>query len=157
MSYPGNIPSNNSLTNPNFVLKLSMVTFLIVQAIRQLVLVNSQFGNGDKNETRAGQVAAWMTITLSVVIAAFMWPAGPLSRNLTLGGLFVLFAGVMGSGVAMVYTTLDTSKTLGGKGTQINKELSDKAEPTRSRRWFGVAHIIFAVLILTFLLYQLIK
>ena len=34
--------SNNSLTNPDFVLKLSMVTFLVVQAIRQLVLVNAQ-------------------------------------------------------------------------------------------------------------------
>jgi hypothetical protein len=145
--------NNNSLTNPNFVLKLSMMTFLIVQAIRQLVLVNTQFGDGDKNETRAGQVAAWMTITLTLVVAALLYPSGPLSRKTTLGGLFLLFAAVMGSGVAMVYTTLDTSKTKNDKGTQINKEVSNKAEP--SRQWFGIAHIVFAVLVFAFLLYSL--
>jgi hypothetical protein len=147
------VANNNSLTNPNFVLKLSMMTFLIVQAIRQLVLVNTQFGDGDKNETRAGQVAAWMTITLTLVVAALLYPSGPLSRKTTLGGLFLLFAAVMGSGVAMVYTTLDTSKTKNDKGTQINKEVSNKAEP--SRRWFGIAHIVFAVLVFAFLLYSL--
>jgi hypothetical protein len=65
----------------------------------------------------------------------------------------MLFAAVMGSGVAMVYTTLDTSKTNQGKGKQINKEVSNKAEP--SRRWFGIAHILFAVIILAFLLYSM--
>jgi hypothetical protein len=147
--------ANNSLSNPNFVLKLSMLTFLCVQAIRQLVFVNSQYGDGDQNETRAGQVASWMTILMTLIVAALLWPSGPLDRKTTLGGLFLLFASAMGSGVAMVYTTLDTSKTIGGKGKQINKELSKKAEP--SRRWFGIAHILFAMLVLVFLLYQLIK
>jgi hypothetical protein len=145
--------NNNSLTNPNFVLKLSMVTFLCVQAIRQLVFVNGQYGDGDKNETRAGQVASWMTILMTLIVAALLYPSGPLSRKTTLGGLFMLFAAVMGSGIAMVYTTLDTSKTKEGKGTQINKEVSNKAEP--SRRWFGLAHIVFAVLVFAFLLYSL--
>ena len=147
--------NNNSLSSPSFVLTLTMVTFLVVQAIRQLILVNSQYGDGDKNETRAGQVASWMTILMTLIVAALLYPSGPLSRKSTLGGLFVLFAGVMGSGIAMVYTTLDTSKSNDGKGKQINKDVSNKAEP--SRRWFGIAHILFAMLILAFLLYSLIK
>ena len=147
--------NNNSLSSPSFVLTLTMVTFLVVQAIRQLILVNSQYGDGDKNETRAGQVASWMTILMTLIVAALLYPSGPLSRKSTLGGLFVLFAGVMGSGIAMVYTTLDTSKSNDGKGKQINKDVSNKAEP--SRRWFGIAHILFAMLILAFLLYSLMK
>jgi cytochrome bd-type quinol oxidase subunit 2 len=128
--------NNNSLTNPNFVLKLSMVTFLIVQAIRQLVLVNAQATA--KTESRAGQVAAWMTITLTLVVAALLYPTGPLSRKNTLGGLFVLFAGVMGSGIAMIYDGMKN------KGSQ-----------EKNRLWFGIAHVVFAMLVFAFLLYSM--
>lgn len=131
--------NNNSLTNPNFVLKLSMVTFLVVQAIRQLVLVNAQASGGDKAmESRAGQVAAWMTITLTLIIAALLYPTGPLSRKTTLGGLVLLFIGTMGSGIAMTY---DGMKNKGG--------------PEKSRMWFGIAHIVFAMLVFAFLLYSM--
>jgi hypothetical protein len=130
--------NNNSLSSPNFVLKLSMVTFLVVQAIRQLILVNSQASGDKPMESRAGQVAAWMTITLTLVVAALLYPSGPLSRKNTLGGLFIVFAGVMGSGIAMTY---DGMKNKGG--------------PEKSRLWFGIAHIVFAMLVFAFLLYSM--
>ena len=128
--------ANNSLANPNFVLKLSMVTFLIVQAIRQLVLVNSQATA--KTESRAGQVAAWMTITLTLIVAALLYPSGPLTYKNTLGGLFLVFAGVMGSGIAMIYDGM-----------------KNKAGPEKNRLWFGIAHVIFAMLVFAFLLYSM--
>jgi hypothetical protein len=130
--------NNNSLTNPNFVLKLSMVTFLIVQAIRQLVLVNAQASGDKPMESRSGQVAAWMTIILTLVVAALLYPSGPLSRKNTLGGLFILFAGVMGSGIAMIYDGM-----------------KNKAGPEKNRLWFGIAHVIFAMLVFAFLLYSM--
>ena len=136
MNASGAVANNNSMTNPNFVLKLSMVTFLIVQAIRQLVLVNSQATA--KTESRAGQVAAWMTITLTLIVAALLYPSGPLTRKNTIGGLFVLFAGVMGSGIAMIYDGMNN------KGGQ-----------EKNRMWFGIAHVVFAMLVFAFLLYSM--
>jgi len=133
--YPGNT-MNNSLSNPNFVLKLSMVTFLIVQAIRQLVLVNSQATA--KTESRAGQVAAWMTITLTLLIAALLYPSGPQSPKSTLGGLFLVFVGVMGSGIAMIYDGM-----------------KNKTGQEKNRMWFGIAHVLFAMLVFAFLLYSM--
>jgi hypothetical protein len=141
MNASGAVANNNSLTNPNFVLKLSMVTFLIVQAIRQLVNVNNQFAN--KKETRAGQVASWMTILLTLIVAALLYPSGPLTRKNTLGGLFLVFAGVMGSGIAMIYSTLKQG------------DVKDVTESTDIRRWFGIAHVVFAMLVFAFLLYSM--
>jgi len=128
--------SNNSLSNPNSVLKLSMATFLIVQAIRQLVLVNGQAAA--KTESRSGQVAAWMTITLTLIVAALLYPSGPLAYKTTLGGLFLVFAGVMGSGIAMIYDGMN-----------------NKAGPEKNRLWFGIAHLLFAMLVFAFLLYSM--
>ena len=133
--YPGNT-MNNSLSNPNSVLKLSMVTFLIVQAIRQLVLVNGQAAA--KTESYAGQVAAWMTITLTLVIAALLYSPGPLAYKSALGGLFILFVGVMGSGIAMIYDGIN-----------------NKSGPEKNRLFFGIAHILFAMLLFAFLLYSM--
>jgi hypothetical protein len=132
--------NNNSVSSPQFVLKMSIITFLFVQAVRQLILVNAQYDA--KTETRGGQVATWMTIVLTLAGAALLYPRGNLERKTVLGGLFVLFAGIMGSGIAMVYTST------------ASKDISQKAE--KNRRWFGIAHIIFAAIILTFLLYSLI-
>jgi len=136
MNSYGAVANNNSLSNPNFVLKISMVTFLVVQAIRQLVLVNSQATA--KTESRAGQVAAWMTITLTMVVAALLYPSGPLSRKNTLGGMFMVFAGVMGSGIAMTYDGM-----------------KNKTGQEKNRLWFGIAHIVFAMLVFAFLLYSM--
>ena len=135
--YPtsGNI-MNNSFSNPSSVLTLTMVTFLVVQAIRQLVLVNGQAAA--KTESRSGQVAAWMTITLTLIVAALLYSPGSLTRTTTLGGLFLLFAGVMGSGIAMIYDGMN-----------------NKAGPEKNRLWFGIAHVLFAMLILAFLLYSM--
>lgn len=135
--------ANNSLLKPQFVLKMSMVTFLIVQAIRQLVLVNGQASDAVKKETRAGQVAAWFTILLTLVVAAFLYPSNPLPNKNIIGGLFLLFLGVMGSGIIMIYDAIK------------NKDTSKAAEP--NRLWFGIAHVIFAILLLGFLLFVLTK
>lgn len=141
MNYGAGASANNSLMKPQFVLKLSMVTFLAVQAIRQLVLVNGQAE--DKKETRSGQVAAWMTIILTLIVAVFLYPSTPLPDKNVLGGLFLLFAGAMGSGITMLYDALQ------------NKAASKAAEP--NRMWFAIAHIIFAIVLLAFLLFTLTK
>ena len=138
MNVYGAAAANNSLMKPQFVMKMSMVTFLIVQAIRQLVLVNGQ--TADNKESRAGQVAAWMTITLTILVAAFLYPSTPLSDKNILGGIFLLFAGVMGSGIAMLYDSM-----------------KNKAGPEKNRMWFAIAHIIFAILLLAFLIYSLVQ
>jgi hypothetical protein len=127
-----------SLSDPNFVLKVSVSTFLAVQAIRQLVLVNSQYGG--KTESRAGQVASWMTTTLTFMVAILLFQSqNELSDRGVLTSLFLLFIGVMSSGIAMIY---DGAKNNGG--------------PEKNRMWFGVAHTVFAMLIFAYLLYSVI-
>lgn len=133
-----NVGANNSLSSPQSILKLSMVTFLIVQAVRQLVLVNGQAE--DKKESRAGQVAAWFTIMLTLIVAAFLYPSGSIPPNRVVGGLIALFLGVMGSGIAMLYDAI-----------------KNKDGPEKNRMWFAVAHIIFAVIVLIFLLLTMTK
>jgi len=134
MSYSNN---NNSLSSPPFVLKMTMITFLIVQAIRQLIQVNIQAGA--KTETRTGQIASWFTILLTLIVAALLYPSGPLSNKNIMGGMLLLFAGVMGSGIMMIYDGIK------------------KAGPEKNRLWFGIAHVIFAMLILAFLLFSLVQ
>ena len=130
---------NNSLSPQQTALKVIMVIFLAVQAIRQLVRVN-----GDKNETYGGKVATWMTILLTIIIASLLYP-DKLSHGFVMIGLGAMFVGVMGSGIAMLVDTL-SAKT---------KDAAKSAEP--NRLWFGIAHLIFALVILaysTFLLVQ---
>lgn len=130
---------NNSLSPQQTALKVIMVIFLAVQAIRQLVRVN-----GDKNETYGGKVATWMTILLTIIIASLLYP-DKLSPGFVMIGLGAMFVGVMGSGIAMLVDTL-SAKT---------KDAAKAAEP--NRLWFGIAHLIFALVILaysTFLLVQ---
>jgi len=130
--------TNNSMSNPAFVLKISMILFLVVQAIRQLVLVNGQYDA--KTESRAGQVASWMTITMTLIIAGLLYPSTQLSTNATMGGLALLVIGAMGSGIFMIY---DAAK---------NKTAAEK-----NRMWFGIAHTLFALIMLAFLMYSLTK
>lgn len=136
----GNAAMNNSMSSPQFILKLSMILFLFVQAIRQLVLVNDQASGGDSAvESKAGQVATWMTTVMTLVIAALLYPK-TLDRKQTIFGLFILFIGAMGSGIAMVYNVLSK-----GKKTEKN------------RLWFGIAHVVLALFVLMFLLYNLLR
>lgn len=129
--------TNNSMSNPAFVLKLSMVIFLAVQAIRQLILVNGQYEA--KTESRSGQVASWMTITMTLIIAGLLYPS-QLSTKTTMGGLALLVIGAMGSGISMIYDAM-----------------KNKTSQEKNRLWFGIAHVVFAMIMLAFLLYSLTK
>ena len=111
-----------------------MLTFLGVQGIRQLVQVNGRASGDKPTESRAGQVAAWMTITMTVLIGYLLYQAKPASVM----ALAALFIAAMGSGVAMIY---DYS---------ANKTVALAAEP--NRLFFGIAHVLFALLTLVYLL-----
>jgi hypothetical protein len=125
--------ANNSFNkSPANVAKIFMLIFLCVQGIRQLVQVNGKANS--KAESGAGQVSAWMTITMTVLIGVLLYiprPAPALS-------LAALFIAAMGSGVAMIY---DYS---------ANKTIALAAEP--NRLFFGIAHVLFALLTLVYLL-----
>lgn len=125
--------ANNSFNkSPTNVAKLFMLTFLGVQGIRQLIQVNGQATN--KTESRAGQVAAWMTITMTVAIGYLLYQKQAAPRM----ALVALVVAAMGSGVAMIYDYA------------ANKTVALAAE--KNRLWFGIAHVVFALLTLVYLL-----
>jgi hypothetical protein len=136
---------NNSLKTPTYALKLSIVAFLCVQAIRQLIQVNNQAREGAKDkavgniETSAGQVSTWMTIILTLFSAGILFPSAPLSKEWIMGGFATLIVGVLASGSAMIYDIVN------------NKAKAEGVE--KNRMWFGIAHIIFAVLLLAYALF----
>jgi hypothetical protein len=127
--------TNNSFNSSKAnVAKLFMLTFLGVQGIRQLIQVNGRANAKTPTESRAGQVAAWMTITMTVLIGVLLY----MSKPAPVMALAALFIAAMGSGVAMIY---DYS---------ANKTVALAAEP--NRLFFGIAHVIFALLTLVYLL-----
>jgi len=115
-----------------------MITFLAVQAVHQLVLVNSLKAKGQ--ESPSGQVAGWFIITLSMLIA-FLLAQSSLSSNTVRLSFFALVIGILGSGIAYVYD----SQTNAGKS------------PDTNRMFFGISHIIFGFFIFAFLLYNLLS
>jgi hypothetical protein len=121
------------MSNANDV-KISILTFLAVQAVRQLVLVNQQFGK--KIETRAGQVSSWFTIVLSLAVVGLLSQGDlQISPEARFAGMLAIVVGALGSGIAMVYDKA------------ANKETVEPA-----RLWFGIVHILFAFAVLYFLL-----
>ena len=131
-SYAANNSFNKSPAN---MAKIAMLMFLFVQGIRQLVQVNGR-ANADKpTESLAGQVSAWMTITMTVLIGVLLYIPRPVPSVMALSALFIA---AMGSGVAMIYDYV------------ANKTDSLAAEP--NRLFFGIAHVIFALLTLVYLL-----
>lgn len=125
--------ANNSFNSSKAnVAKLFMLTFLGVQGIRQLVQVNGRADAG--TESRAGQVSAWLTITMTVLIGVLLYQP----KTASVMALAALFITAMGSGVAMIY---DYS---------ANKTIALAAEP--NRLFFGIAHVLFALLTLVYLL-----
>jgi uncharacterized membrane-anchored protein len=142
MSYsPGNTTNTFFNKSPANVSKLLMLTFLGVQAVRQLIQVNQDASPKTVDgkdvtpaESRAGQTSAWFTIMMTLLIGVFLYQKQPAP----LESLVVLFAAAMGSGVALIYDYI------------TNKTQSHSAE--RHRMWFGIAHVIFALLILGYLL-----
>ena len=132
-----NAYANNSFNkSPANMAKLAVLIFLGVQAIRQLVQVNEQAGR-DKSpiESQAGKVATWMTITMTLLGAFFLYqPKTPTTM-----ALLALFIAALGSGSAMIYDYMDA------KSTQT-------VEVKRNRLFFGIAHIIFALFVLIYFL-----
>jgi hypothetical protein len=130
-----NSTMNNSFNSSKAnIAKLFLLTFLGVQGIRQLIQVNGKANATPSTESRAGQVAAWMTITMTVLAGFVLYqPKTP-----TVMALAALFIAAMGSGAAMIY---DYS---------ANKTVALAAEP--NRLFFGIAHVIFALLTLVYLL-----
>ena len=127
--------SNNSFNkSPANIAKIIMLTFLGVQGIRQLIQVNGRANAEKPTESEAGQKAAWMTITMTVLIGFLLYQPRPAPVM----ALAALFIAAMGSGVAMIY---DYS---------ANKTAALAAEP--NRLFFGIAHVIFALLTLVYLL-----
>lgn len=120
---------NSSKAN---IAKLFLLTFLGVQGIRQLIQVNGQAAAN--TESRAGQVAAWMVIAMTLVAAFTLYTPQTPHR----AALLALLIAAMGSGVAMIY---DYS---------ANKSQALAAEP--NRLFFGIAHVLLALLTLTYLL-----
>jgi hypothetical protein len=118
------------------VLKIFILTFLFVQAIRQLVLVNQQFTK--KIETRAGQVSSWFTIVLSLAVVGILSQGDfQISDDKLKLALIPIIIGAMGSGIAMVYDKVGNKETV---------------EP--ARLWFGIVHILFALACFIFLVSQ---
>ena len=134
--------ANNSFNkSPANVAKLFLLGFLAVQGVRQLIQVNQDASpktvdgkSVDAAESRSGQVAAWMTITMTVLAGYLLY----MSKPAPVMALAALFVATMGSGVALIYDYA------------TNKTQAHTAE--RNRMWFGIAHIIFALLTLVYLL-----
>lgn len=125
--------TNNSFNkSPANISRLFLLTFLAVQGIRQLILVNGQAS--DKKESRAGQVSAWMTITMTVLAGYFLYQKQTPSR----AALVALIVAALTSGSALVYDYMQ------------NKKVALGAE--KNRLFFGIAHILFAMLVLVYLL-----
>jgi CDP-diglyceride synthetase len=120
---------NSSRAN---ISKLLLMMFLCVQAIRQLIQVNGQAAA--KTESRAGQVAAWMTITMTLIAGYVLYAPKTPHRM----GLIALFVAAMGSGAAMIY---DYS---------ANKTQALAAE--KNRLFFGIAHVLLALAVLVYLI-----
>ena len=126
--------TNNSFNkSPANAAKLFLLTFLGVQGIRQLIQVNGQ--HDDKKESRAGQVSAWMTITMTVLAGYILYKKDSTPTRMALGALIVA---TLTSGSALLYDYMN------------NKAVATAAE--KNRLWFGIAHILFALLVLVYFL-----
>jgi hypothetical protein len=125
--------ANNSLNkSPANVAKIFMLAFIGVQGVRQLIQVNGQATT--KTESRAGQVSAWMTITMTMLIGFLLYQKQSAPRV----ALVALVVAALTSGSALIYDYLN------------NKTGALAAE--KNRMWFGIAHVIFALLTLVYLL-----
>ena len=128
----GAVANNSFNKSPANIAKLFMLTFLGVQGIRQLIQVNGQ--HEAKTESRAGQVSAWMTITMTVLIGYFLYQKQTPSR----AALAALIVAALASGSALIYDYMQ------------NKTVALAAE--KNRLFFGIAHVLFALLVLIYFL-----
>lgn len=134
MNAYGGVANNSFNKSPANIAKIFMLAFLSVQGVRQLIQVN-QLASGDKpTESRAGQVSAWMTITMTMLIGFLLYQKQPAPRV----ALVALIITALTSGSALIYDYLN------------NKTGALAAE--KNRMWFGIAHVIFALLTLVYML-----
>jgi len=134
MNAYGGVANNSFNKSPANVSKLLMVTFLSVQAVRQLIQVNQQASGDKPAESLAGQISAWFTIMMTLLIGVFLYQKQPAPRV----ALVALVVAALTSGSALIYDYLN------------NKTGALAAE--KNRMWFGIAHVIFALLTLVYLL-----
>jgi hypothetical protein len=150
--YKMNGANNRFNKSPKNIAKIFLLGFLALQGIRQLVQVNqaaSSKTNPDgtpvkgtdgqllpETESRAGQVAAWMTITMTLLAGYALYT--PDTPQWT--ALAALFIATMGSGIALVYDFA------------TNKTQAHAAE--KNRMWFGILHIIMALAVLMYVVWQ---
>jgi len=132
MNAYGGVANNSFNKSPANIAKIFMLTFLSVQGVRQLIQVNGQATT--KTESRAGQVSAWMTITMTMLIGFLLYQKQSAPRV----ALVALVVAALTSGSALIYDYLN------------NKTGALAAE--KNRMWFGIAHVIFALLTLVYLL-----
>ena len=132
MNAYGGVANNSFNKSPANIAKIFMLTFLSVQGVRQLIQVNGQATT--KTESRAGQVSAWMTITMTMLIGFLLYQKQSAPRV----ALVALVVAALTSGSALIYDYLN------------NKTGALAAE--KNRMWFGIAHVIFALLTLVYML-----
>ena len=125
-------PSNSFNKSPANIAKLFMLTFLGVQGVRQLIQVNGQ--HDAKTESRAGQISAWMTITMTLLAGYILYQKQTASRM----ALIALIVAALASGSALIYDYM------------TNKTVALAAE--KNRLWFGIAHVLFALFTLVYFL-----
>jgi len=133
--YPGNTMNNSFNKSSTNIAKILLLTFLGVQGIRQLIQVNEQVGRKDNIESGAGQVATWMTITMTLLAGFFLYQV----KTPTYMALGALFIAALGSGSAMIYDYMDSKS-------------KNTVEAKGNRLFFGIAHVIFALLVLVYFL-----
>lgn len=134
MNAYGGVANNSFNKSPANIAKIFMLTFLSVQGVRQLIQVNGQASGDKPTESRAGQVSAWMTITMTMLIGFLLYQKQSAPRV----ALVALIITALTSGSALIYDYLN------------NKTGALAAE--KNRMWFGIAHVIFALLTLVYML-----
>jgi len=134
MNAYGGVANNSFNKSPANIAKIFMLTFLSVQGVRQLIQVNGQASGDKPTESRAGQVSAWMTITMTMLIGFLLYQKQSAPRV----ALVALVVAALTSGSALIYDYLN------------NKTGALAAE--KNRMWFGIAHVIFALLTLVYML-----
>jgi hypothetical protein len=123
--------NNNFNASKANIAKMILLGFLGVQAIRQLIDVNTNAGGDKPTESQEGKVAAWFTIVMTLIAAVALY----LPKTPHLMALWSLVLAALGSGVAMIYNVM-----------------SNHVKPEKYRLWFGIAHVILAMLVLAYLI-----
>lgn len=130
----------SAFTNKGDIIKIAMVMFVFAQTVRHLVYVNSR--RKLDMETNSGQIAEWMTITLTIIVVGFL-ALNPTTGGMIAGGLAALIVGLFGTGISLIY---DSAKHKTGP-------TKDTVGYEKNRLYFGIAYTMFSVVLLIYALY----